>query len=56
MGTSRARLNQEWTQSLMCIRDPILNRPQNLSIFDDLKYTMWTYKSVLVSNASFESF
>ena len=54
--TARARLSQEWVQGLMCIRAPILNCPKNLNIFDELKYIMWTYKSVLVGNVSFDSF
>ena len=36
----RARLSQEWAQGLMCIRAPILNRPRNLNILDELKYIM----------------
>ena len=51
-----ARLSQEWAQDLMCIWAPILNRPEYLNIFDELKYFMRTYKSVLVGNVSFESF
>ena len=30
--------------------------PKNLNIFDELKYIMWTHKSVLVGYVSFESF
>ena len=40
----------------MRIRAPILNRPKNFNIFDELKCIMWTYKSVLLDNASFKSF
>ena len=47
---------QQWAQGLMCIRPPIRNRPKNLKIFDELKYIMWTYKSALVGNVSFDSF
>ena len=38
------------------IWDPILNRSKNLNTFDEMKYIMWTYKSVLVGNVAFESF
>ena len=38
------------------IYNTILKRPKNLNIFDELKYIMWTYESVLVGYASFESF
>ena len=44
----RARLSQEWAQGLMCT-GPILNRLKNLNIFDELKYVMGTYKSVLIA-------
>ena len=54
--TRRARLSQEWAQSLMCFRDPVLNRPKNLNIFGELKNIMWTYKLVLTGNVSFDSF
>ena len=52
----RARLSQEWAQGLMCIQAPILNRPKNLNIFDELKRIIWTHKSMLVGNVSLESF
>ena len=32
----------------MRIQTSILNRLKNLDIFDELKYIVWTYKSVLV--------
>ena len=44
----RARISQEWAQGLVCTRVHILNRPKNLNTFDELKYIMWTYTSVLV--------
>ena len=44
----RARLSQKWALGLMCTWVLFLNRPKNLNIFDELKYIMWRYTSVLV--------
>ena len=54
--SNRARLTQEWTQGKMWLASPILNCSKTLNMFDELKYIMRTYKSMLVGNASFESF
>ena len=51
-----AQLSQEWAQGLMSIRVLILNLSKNLKIFEELKYIMWTHKSVLLGNVSFKSF
>ena len=35
---------------------PILNRPKYLNVFDELKYNVWAYKSVLVAMYQLEIF